>query len=66
MRSEEIIAALGNVVDCLPFTPKDGDIVSYNSKPKPSLILYRYSKSKNLWCFVSKHDRLTEWTASKS
>jgi hypothetical protein len=57
MDSREIIGALGNVVDFLPFTPKDGDIVSYNGIS--SLILYRYSKSRNLWCFVRRHDRLT-------
>ena len=56
MDSFEIIAALSNVVEHLPFNPKDGDIVSYNGDS--ALILYRYSKIRNLWCFVRRHERL--------
>jgi len=64
MHSDEIIAALDDVVEHLPFNPKDGDIVSYNSVS--ALILYRFSKIRNLWCFVRRHERLKEWTAAKS
>ena len=64
MDSREIIGALGSVVEHLPSNPKNGDIVSYNSIS--SLILYRFSKTRNLWCFVRRHERLKEWTAAKS